>query len=391
MFDESYVTYISGIPVRGRDVGTYTAYLNYSSFVYNDPNAGHNIKANFVIARYMYLTITPAIMEIVVNGNTAVESYTGGLLVSEGYNATSLNPAFNSAGVVYAGLPIASGIEIGVHTTRLDKVLFRYDDPNVIANFTVVLPVSLTILPAHVDINITGNSETCSYDGSRHMVLGYNYELAPDSPNVLLPAIAYLGIAEVSGVDVGTYTMGLDPVRFISINPNIVCTFHIVHDGQLMIEPAVARINVMGNSTITTYNGHEQTSEGYTATSDCAAVRLDEVRYSGDASVSATDVNIVNDRIEPYYMHLDASQFSYNDPNIEASFNISSDGSLLIQKGTWIIDTVPVGCHEKASPEGTVPINLIAEKGKCKPYSDANETSDINIYCEGTQFVPNNQ
>ena len=110
----------------------------------------------------------------------------------------------------------------------------------------------------------------------------------------------------------------------------------MIVDGDLVITPAsVAVVKIAGNTKTVTYNGKEQTVEGYTVTSNPANATVTLV---GKAIASGTDANT-------YPMGLTAADFTATSPNYENVHVEVTDGYLKINP---ITDKVTVTVTEKS-------------------------------------------
>ena len=107
-------------------------------------------------------------------------------------------------------------------------------------------------------------------------------------------------------------------------------------DGDLVITPAsVAVVKIEGHTKTVTYNGKEQTVEGYTVTSNPANATVTLV---GNAVASGTDANT-------YPMGLKPSDFTATSPNYKNVTIEVTDGYLEIDP---ITDKVTVTVTEKS-------------------------------------------
>ena len=135
---------------------------------------------------------------------------------------------------------------------------------------------------------------------------------------------------------VGTLTLG---VCLIACGVLFLCYFFVPHfnwDLALKIAPAESIVvKIAGNTKTVTYNGEEQSVEGYTVTSNPANATVTLV---GKAIASGTDANT-------YPMGLTAADFTATSPNYENVHVEVTDGYLKINP---ITDTVTVTVTEKS-------------------------------------------
>ena len=124
---------------------------------------------------------------------------------------------------------------------------------------------TVTITPVKLSITITGNHNQKQYNGKEQKVIGFTTD-APDAVSVSLKS----GRAAVaSGVSVGKYYMGLseDDFSVTSSNSNYSDIEVTIVDGYLDITPITEKliVTVTGNHNTLTYNGSEQSVNGYTS------------------------------------------------------------------------------------------------------------------------------
>ena len=173
-----------------------------------------------------------------------------------------------------------------------------------------------------ITIMVTGNTATLTYNGSEQSVTGY--ELSCEDELFDATLVTFTGTGEAKGTTVGTYPMGLDAAQFSYDNINIVAIFNIVSDGGLTIEKATMAVTVTGNTETKTYNGSEQSVTGYTLSSESDLFNATLVLYSGESDSTAAGTVVGT-----YPMNLTAADFSYDNSNINVSFNVT-DGGLTI-------------------------------------------------------------
>ena len=129
--------------------------------------------------------------------------------------------------------------------------------------------------------------------------------------------------------------MGLETSQFSYDDPNVTATF-VVTDGWLKIEPATGpdalTVTVVGHTDTVVYNSKEQSVTGYEISCSHELFDPSKVVFSGDDTAKGTDAGT-------WPMGLDASQFSYDDPNMTASFEVT-DGWLKITPAELTIEVV---------------------------------------------------
>ena len=171
--------------------------------------------------------------------------------------------------------------------------------------------------------------------------------------------------AIAKGMNVGTYKMGLTKDDFTVTSDNYSNIKVEVADGYLTITPNTKEVEVTitGNTKTVTYNGEEQSVEGYTATitkDPSKLYTLDNIQLTGTAKASRTDVGTTN-------MGLKAEQFQNTSKNFtNVTFVVAKDGWLKINP--YMISIEPAETTFKYSgkaPEVNVGnLNIIGENGE---------------------------
>ena len=199
---------------------------------------------------------------------------------------------------------------------------------------------SISIDPRNVTVNITGNTESCAYDGQPHAAEGYQVNSIAVEEIQGLATPAYTendfslkeGAAQASGTDAGTYPMDLTADDFVNNNDNFNVTFNVT-DGALNIAQRNVTVNVAGDSLDTAYDGDEKSITGFTP----GAIEVEEIEglatplytntdYSMKKSVTA---EVTRTNVGTYYMGLTKDDFVNNNDNFNATFKVT-DGVLNI-------------------------------------------------------------
>ena len=96
--------------------------------------------------------------------------------------------------------------------------------------------LTVEAVKTEVKVEITGHTDTVTYDGQVHSVSGYD---VTNISNKLYSdtAISFTGTAEVSRMVAGTSYMGLTAAQFSNTSANFTNVTFVVHDGWLKIDP----------------------------------------------------------------------------------------------------------------------------------------------------------
>ena len=254
------------------------------------------------------LTITPK--RISIAGNTAIKPYTGDYQSVTGYTPITLSAP--TATIQLSGKEaVATGKDAReqVYPMGLKKgdFIIKEDGIDSTNNYEInYVDGWLKITPAaETTVNITGHTDTVTYDGKSHTVKDYDVEKADDSITVTVNE----GVkAEASGTDVGKYNMGLKEADFTASSPNYSKVNVKVTDGWLEITPAKeTTVNITGHTGTVTYDGKSHTVKDYDVEKADDSITL-SVKEGVKAEASGTDVG-------KYNMGLKEADFTASSPN----------------------------------------------------------------------------
>ena len=319
---------------KGTDVGEYPVGIEAADF--------ENKSVNFTTVEFVVvdgaLNITPAEnVAVKIAGSTKTVIYDGTEQTVEGYTVTS-NPA--DATVTLVGEAAASGTDANTYPMGLKPSDFTATSPNYKKITIEVTDGWLKIDPIadKVTVTVTENSAAVTYDGTEHSVTGYKSMTADNTlydveKNVAeKPTKAWTA----KGTDVGEYPVGIKADDFENTSGNFTNVEFVIVDGALKIAPAESIVvKIAGNTKTVTYNGEEQSVEGYTVTSNPANA---DVTLVGKAVAAGTDA-------DTYPMGLTAADFTATSPNYETVVIKVTDGWLKINP---VSDKVTVTVTEKS-------------------------------------------
>ncbi len=325
-------------------------------------SATYYVRANYagVCSDVQTLTLTVVPRDVTVNvaGVDWTVTYDGTKHMVDGWNVKSFEvaevegqatPEFSENYVKFVStVAYAEGTDAGTYPMQLTENDFWCDNNNFNATF-VVTDGYLLIQPREVTVNLEGIEWTVSYDGTEHMVSGWNvtsYEVAPveeqatpefDESSIKCGAI----VAFAKGTDAGTYPMELTSEDFYCDDANFVATINWT-DGALIIEPRNASVTIKGNTAEYTYDGTEHFAEGWVAT-DVVIEEVEEQATPDDfdaASVKCQTTHAAKGTNAGYYsMDLSADEFLYEDPNYNVTFTVE-DGGLTIDALSGVVVTI---------------------------------------------------
>ena len=315
----------------GKDVGKYPMNLKAKDF---EATEHKNYKSvTFEIVKDGQLEITPvtAKVTVTITGNTDTVTYDGEEHTVTGYKVTEIsNEQYTASDFTFTGNDTAKGTDVGTYNMGLKAADFQNTNTNFAkVTFVVATDGQLEITPVtnEVTVTITGHTGTRTYNGTEQQVIGYDVKTS--NPEYTANDFTFSGTAEAKGTNAGTYQMGLSADQFTNTNTNFTNVKFEVEDGWLKIDATNAEVvvTITGNTKTVTYNGEEQSVEGYTATitkDPSKLYTLDNIQLTGTAKASRTDVGTTN-------MGLKAEQFKNTSKNFtNVTFVVAKDGWLKI-------------------------------------------------------------
>ena len=132
----------------------------------------------------------------------------------------------------YTGTQKDAGSSENTFTYALKEGMLASNYEITTANGTLTVEAVKT----EVKVEITGHTDTVTYDGQVHSVSGYD---VTNISNKLYSdtAISFTGTAVVSRIVAGTSYMGLTAAQFSNTSANFTNVTFVVHDGWLKIDP----------------------------------------------------------------------------------------------------------------------------------------------------------
>ena len=286
---------------KGTNVDKYMMGLSEEDFNVTSDNYS-NIK---VVVVDGYLEITPITDEVVVTitGHKDEFTYDGKEHTVKGYDTSISNQLYNATDFTFTGKAEVSRTEVGHSEMGLKADQFQ----NVSKNFTnvkfVVNDGSITIkerpyippvnppITDKITVEITGNSDSVVYDGTEHSVKDYTVKIS-DS-RYTEKDFTFSGKALASGVNAGTYEMGLKADQFKNTNARFTnVEFIIKADGVLTITQRPLTITAGSAEGIAPVTCDKYTVEGL-ATGD----KVDSVKITGIQSEPGESPNVASDAV----------------------------------------------------------------------------------------------
>ena len=172
----------------------------------------------------------------------------------------------------------------------------KKDFPMPSVEYTVRNPYRPPVNPGIGDeiiVEITGNSDSVVYDGTEHSVKGYTVKIS--DPRYTEKDFTFTGKAEASGVNAGTYEMGLKAEQFKNTNARFTnVKFVIKADGVLTITPKELTITA---GSKTEYGPTPVTCNEWTVSGLAAGDKVESVKITGIQSVPGSSPNVPSDAV----------------------------------------------------------------------------------------------
>ena len=339
---DATVTLVGEAAASGTDANTYPMGLKPSDFTATSPN----YKKITIEVTDGWLKIDPITDKVTV---TVVEksdnvTYDAAEHSVTGYKSMTADNTLYDVEKNVAEKPTKAWTAKGTDAGEYPVGIVSGDFRNTSKNFTnvefVIVDGTLKIDPVSdkVTVTITENADTVIYDTKEHSVTGYKSMTADNALYDVKKNVAETSTEAwtAKGTNVGEYPVGIKAGDFENTSGNFTNVEFVIVDGVLKIAPAESIVvKIAGNTKTVTYNGAEQSVEGYTVTSNPANA---DVTLVGKAVAAGTDA-------DTYPMGLTAADFTATSPNYETVVIEVKDGWLKINP---VSDKVTVTVTEKS-------------------------------------------
>ncbi|MBR0416469.1 MAG: InlB B-repeat-containing protein, partial [Firmicutes bacterium] len=297
-----------------------------------------------------YQKITPVDVVVKIDGNYGTFTYDSDPHTVTGYEVTSIKIG-ESATTLYTvndftfngeAKATRTNVVEGTDTDgKTDMGLTASQFINTNTNFgTVTFDVTdgyVEILPVEITVEIVGNTDTRTYNGTDQSVTGYEVniptgvDLTVDDLKVGETAVSTDMVSRAaSGKNVGTYPMGLGDLVFVNTNKNYDVTFAVT-DGWLKIDPK--KVTLTAKDASKPYDGTPLSQPLFTA----SALETGDTHIFTVAMTAAS--TITNYGTQPNVIGMvDGQALSSLTPNAEGYYEIGNylvktvDGELKITK-----------------------------------------------------------
>ena len=227
----------------------------------NFTNNNQNFANVIFVVEDGYIDITKRPLNLV--GETDTKPYTGNPIILNQFTSENLADGDAVRSISYLAIGRMPNEYPGAFTGKPE--IFNGNDDVTDCYEVTLTPGKLTITKATetVVVRIVGNTKTVTYNGSEQSVEGFTTDVGNKPITVTLKEGRK---AEAKGTLPNKYTMNLKAEDF-DIKSDVYENFEVsVEDGWLQIEPTEAEVTVTitGNRRTVTYNGSEQSVEGFT-------------------------------------------------------------------------------------------------------------------------------
>ena len=284
-----------------------------------------NTNTNFAKVTFVvedgYIDITKRPLNLV--GETDTKPYTGNPIILNQFTSENLVSGDAVRSISYLAIGRMPNEYPGAFTGKPE--IFNGNDDVTDCYEVTLTPGKLTITKATetVVVRIVGNTKTVTYNGSEQSVEGFTTDVG----NKLITVTLKEGRkAEAKGTLPNKYPMNLKAEDF-DIKSDVYESFElIVEDGWLQIEPTEAEVTVTitGNRRTVTYNGSEQSVEGFTTDVGDKPITVTLIKDGGKAEAKGRYVG-------RYMMGLTAKDFKVDSTVYRKIKVIVIDGYLDIQ------------------------------------------------------------
>lgn len=289
------------------------------------PEKFTNTNTNFAKVTFVvedgYIDITKRPLNLV--GETDTKPYTGNPIILNQFTSENLVSGDAVRSISYLAIGTMPNEYSGAFTGKPE--IFNGNDDVTDCYEITRIPGKLTITKATepVTVKIVGNTKTVTYNGSEQSVEGFTADVG----NKLITVTLKEGRkAEAKGTLPNKYRMNLKAEDF-DIKSDVYENFEVsVEDGWLQIEPTEAEVTVTitGNRRTVTYNGSEQSVEGFTTDVGDKPITVTLIKDGGKAEAKGRYVG-------RYMMGLTANDFKVDSTVYKNVKVIVIDGYLDIQ------------------------------------------------------------
>jgi len=282
------------ISAKRTDVGTTNMGLAAEQFA----NTNTDFDTVTFVVNDGYQTVEPNVAVVTITGHTRTVDYNGTEQQVTGYDVESNNTLYSAADFTFSGDSIAKRIHAGTTAMGLMDTMFHNMNGNFAQVTFHVADGSITVNPIDVEVAVTGNTASHTYDGMAHTVTGYSattnselYDVEHDFWFSGDSTATRTNVVEGTDAD-GKTDMGLVDTMFHNTNNDFATVTFLVTDGYQTIMPVDdVVVTVTGNHATNVYDGMAHTVTGYRATANNELYDVNhDFWFSGDSTATRTNV-----------------------------------------------------------------------------------------------------
>lgn len=293
-----------------KDVGSYPVTFNIRGDVVDKEALIGKIDSNsyYIVSDVKEGTLTIEKIKdevtVKITGNNKTVTYNGKEQSVEGYVADT-NGLPITVSLATGKTAFANGTEVGTYKMNLAATDFVATS-DIYGNIKIVivedgwLKINRRPMPPvnpgigdEIIVEITGNSDSVVYDGTEHSVKDYTVKIS--DPRYTEADFTFTGKAEASGVNAGSYEMGLKAEQFKNTNARFTnVKFVIKADGVLTITPKELIITA---GSKTEYGPTPVTCDEWTVSGLAAGDKVESVKITGIQSVPGSSPNVPSDAV----------------------------------------------------------------------------------------------
>ena len=293
-----------------KDVGSYPVTFNIRGDVVDKEALIGKIDSNsyYIVSDVKEGTLTIEKIKdevtVKITGNNKTVTYNGKEQSVEGYVADT-NGLPITVSLATGKTAFANGTEVGTYKMNLAATDFVATS-DIYGNIKIVivedgwLKINRRPMPPvnpgigdEIIVEITGNSDSVVYDGTEHSVKDYTVKIS--DPRYTEADFTFTGKAEASGINAGTYEMGLKAEQFRNTNARFTnVKFVIKADGVLTITPKELTITA---GSKTEYGPTPVTCGEWTVSGLVAGDKVESVKITGIQSVPGSSPNVPSDAV----------------------------------------------------------------------------------------------
>jgi hypothetical protein len=215
-----------------------------------------------------------------------------------------------------------SQTEIG---SSVNFFTYQFNDNTLADNYNVIVKEGRLLVFSNTSVNvtITEHADTFVYDGTVHVVKGYDFYSSVDFYTE--EDFRFVGRNELEVTNAGEYTMNLKKEDFVNVNYNFTdVEFEIIHNTTLVKPLKGVYVTIVGHTDTFMYNGMEQYVGGYDVITNNVLYTKESIFHAGVDTVRGTDAGT-------YEMNLKEDDFSNINTNFEdVTFEVLSNDLVIL-------------------------------------------------------------